>query len=326
MGLGILLISGVAGAETPHVRLRMAAVAPDGTAWARELKASAREVALATHGEVELKWYLGAIAGDETEALERIRRGQLDGAAGASFCERLAPSLRVLRIPGLIRDRAEGRHIIGRLRPTFTQEFARAGFVDLFVEPFGSEVIFSRTAVASMKDLRTNRLWVWALAETLLDHLRQMGTHTVALPLERAARAYDDHLVDGFIGVPTAALAYQWIWRVHYYTPLNIAVLPGCSFITQRAFDEISIESRNGLRGAMAKMAIRFDDVGRTQDDELLGTLLEKQGVKRVAVSPAFLAEFLDEARRARSKAADVPAALVAEVEGWLAEYRAQRR
>ena len=85
-------------------------------------------------------------------------------------------------------------------------------------------------------------------------------------------------------------------------------------------------ESRNGLRGAMAKMAIRFDDVGRTQDDELLGTLLEKQGVKRVAVSPTFLAEFLDEARRARTKAADVPAALVAEVEGWLAEYRAQRR
>jgi TRAP-type C4-dicarboxylate transport system substrate-binding protein len=323
--LGSLAVgSGSARADGPPVRIRMAAVAPDGTAWARELKATAREMTQASGGAVEVKWYLGAIAGDEVEVLERIRRGQLDGAAGASFCERLAPSLRVLRIPGLVHDREEGRHVIARLRKAYDEEFSRAGFVGLFVEPFGAEMLFSRTPIATMNDLKTHRVWVWGLAETLLAHLRQMGVNVVPLPLEEAARAFDEGRVDAFLGVPTAALAYQWIGRVRFFTPFQLALLPGCAIVSQRAFDSISLESQSALRTTVAKMAVRFDDVGRTQDEALLGRLLEKQGLKRVTVSDAFRNQFLEEAKRTRVKDPQVPAALVAQVEQWLAEYRAE--
>jgi TRAP-type C4-dicarboxylate transport system substrate-binding protein len=324
VGVGILVLVGTAGADPAPVRIRMAAVAPDGTAWARELKVTSREVTQVSGGSVEIKWYLGAIAGDEVEVLDRIRRGQLDGAAGASFCERLAPSLRVLRIPGLVHDRDEGRHVIARLRKAYDEEFNRAGFVGLFVEPFGPEVLFSRTPIATMEDLKTRRVWVWGLAETLLGLLRQMGVNVVALPLEQAARAFDEGRVDAFLGVPTAALAYQWIGRVRYFTPFQVALLPGCAIVSQRAFDSISLDSQSALRTVVAKMAVRFDDVGRTQDEQLLDHLLEKQGVKRVTVSDAFRTQFLEQARRAREKDSQVPAALVAQVEQWLAEYRAQ--
>jgi TRAP-type C4-dicarboxylate transport system substrate-binding protein len=322
----VLALGAPGRAESPHVRLRMAAIAPDGTAWARELKASSREVAMATNGEVELKWYLGAIAGDEAEAIERIRRDQLDGSAGASFCERLAPSLRVLRLPGLVQSRAEGRYVITRLRNVFDEEFKRSGFVELFVEPFGTEVIFSRAPVTTMKDLRESRVWVWSLAETLLRLLRRMGAKIVPLPLEEAGRAYDENRIDVFVSVPTAALAYQLGVRARYFTPLNLALLPGCAVVAQRSFDGMSVEAQRGLRAAMAKMAIRFDDVGKTQDEQLLGGLLEKQGIKRVAVSEAFRAQFLDEARRARQTEPVVAPALVAQVEQWLTEFRAGRR
>src|SRR5437870_3661048 len=83
------------------VVLRLGTVAPDGTAWARELRSFGRDVESGTHGAVRVKFYFGSIAGDEIAALDRIRRGQLDGMASGVACHRIMPSLRVTRIAGL---------------------------------------------------------------------------------------------------------------------------------------------------------------------------------------------------------------------------------
>src|SRR3954467_6995726 len=94
-GLTLGLSSSTA-ARADEVTLRMGTMAPDGTAWARELNAFARDVDQRTHGQVRIKWYYGGITGDEPGMGERIRRGQLDGAAsGGPLCESLAPSMRV---------------------------------------------------------------------------------------------------------------------------------------------------------------------------------------------------------------------------------------
>src|SRR5271170_6030812 len=98
--LGLVITASPAQAEP--VQLRMAAIAPEGTAWARELHALARDIEGQTDGRVTMKWYLGAIAGDELTSVERVRRGQLDGVGGALFCTRLAPSLWVVRLAGLL--------------------------------------------------------------------------------------------------------------------------------------------------------------------------------------------------------------------------------
>src|SRR4051794_39797241 len=91
--IGVVMVACVAQAE-PRI-LRLGTIAPDGTAWAREFNTFAREVETETGKQVKVKWYFGGIAGDESEMLERVRRGQLDGAAsGGPLCERLSPSLR----------------------------------------------------------------------------------------------------------------------------------------------------------------------------------------------------------------------------------------
>ncbi|HEY1586925.1 MAG TPA: TRAP transporter substrate-binding protein DctP, partial [Polyangia bacterium] len=111
--------------------LRMAAIAPEGTSWARELKAFARGVENATDGAVRVKWYLGGVAGDEAEEVARIKRDQLDGRAGAMICDILAPSLSVTRIAGLLHSRAEASRVVNLLTPTIAEEFQRNGFVFL---------------------------------------------------------------------------------------------------------------------------------------------------------------------------------------------------
>src|SRR5690348_4499292 len=92
LGTALLLAATAMG---DPVRLRFATVAPQGTGWAREIDAFTRDVATATDGGVQLKWYMGGIAGDEFEVIDRIHKDQLDGAALSIACEKLAPSLHV---------------------------------------------------------------------------------------------------------------------------------------------------------------------------------------------------------------------------------------
>jgi TRAP-type transport system periplasmic protein len=320
----LLLAPALLRADPPKVRLRMAAIAPEGTAWARELKALSRDIESSSGGQVEMKWYLGGIAGDEQAAIERIQKGQLDGIAGASFCERLGPSLRVTRIVGLFQNRDETRHVIARLRPTIDAEFDKKGFVNLGMSGFGNAILFSRTPVRSMAELRQGKYFIWELDDVWIKLFPEMGVHTVPLPVTEAARAYDEGRTDGFIVVPSGALAFQWSTRAKYFSELRAGFLPGCVTIAHRAFDALPIASQQAIRTAVAKFMIRFEDVGRATDAALLGGLFEKQGLQRVPVSASFLAEFLDQARQLRDKTKVVSQETLSQVQGWLADYRAE--
>src|SRR5689334_15317701 len=119
--------STAAGADT--AMLRLATIAPEGTAWAREMQAFGRDVDTGTAGRVRVKWYYGALAGDDKTAAERIERGQLDGVASGPWqCERWAPSYRVLRPPGLFEDPAEATFATHLILHDLDGEFAHAGF------------------------------------------------------------------------------------------------------------------------------------------------------------------------------------------------------
>jgi TRAP-type C4-dicarboxylate transport system substrate-binding protein len=314
-------------ARSDETTLRMAAIAPEGSAWARELHALSREVAIQTSGTVKLKWYLGGIAGDELTALERARRGQLDGLAGALFCERLAPSLWITRIVGLFQDRVEGRLILNRLRPALEAEMRQHGFVDLGEGNFGSEIFFTREPVRSMADLRRIRLWTWSLDDFWVRELPAMGIRVVPLALESAAQAYDAHEIDGFIAVPTAALAYQWSARAVYFSELSASFLPACIVVTRDAFEQLSVAEQDVVRAASAKLAGRFADLGEEQDRTLLSGLFERQGLKRIKVSPRLYSDFHDSAADVRARMAEimlreknVSPTLLTEMLGWLSE------
>jgi TRAP-type C4-dicarboxylate transport system substrate-binding protein len=327
LSLTLLIATVLCGrAAAEPVLLRFASIAPEGTAWARELKAYARDVELLSHGELRIRWYLGGIAGDESVTPARIRKGQLDGEAAGVTCDRLAPSLKVLRIAGLLRRRDEAESVVARLVPTLEREFQHSGMTLLGMTWFGSDIIFSRVPVRSMADLRHLRFWIWNLDEVWVAELRGLGLKTVPLPVEEAGRAYDDGRVDGLLALPTAALAFQWSVRTRYFTNLPMASMAACIFVSNRAFDALPTESKSALVAAGGKLNFRFKDINAAQEDALLGGLFERQRTRAVAASPIFQAEFLDSARQAREAIPDgvVPRALIVTVQTWLSDYRAE--
>jgi TRAP-type C4-dicarboxylate transport system substrate-binding protein len=306
--------------------LRFATVAPEGSAWAREIRRFARDVEDESHGELHIKVYFGAIAGDELQMAERMRREQLDGViSGGMVCAREATSLRVLRLLGLVRDRSEAIYLINRLRSTFEREFEAHGLVALGIAVVGVDTLFSRTPIRSLADLRRDRYWIWDGDETVQKQMGALGVRLVPSPLSDAARLYDEHKVDGFSTVPGAALAFQWSAQARHVTALQYAILPGCALIAQRAFDPLSIEARRAVRSAGAKLEARFNELTASQDEMLLGRLFARQGLVTEAASPRFRAEFAAATVEARVRlgAGLVPLALVNEAVQILTDYRA---
>ena len=316
-----------APAVAEPVTLRFATAAPDGTAWARLFRAMGRELEAESHGELLTKWYFGGIAGNELQMLERMKKNQLDAVlSGGMMCMKLSPSMRVLRLLGLFQSREEASYVLGRLRATIDREFAAAGFQNLGEASLGSDMMFTRSPVMSLADLKKTRLWYWDLDEPMREQLHAIGVPAVALPVEEAARAFEDHRTDGFLAVPTAVLAFQWSAETSYLSQLRLGFLPGCLVVANRAWDQLSVDDRKLLTAVTAKTQARLEELGRSQDAELLGSLFARQGVKTTPVTPAFASEFFEAARAAREALRDklVPGELIDRVTGWLADFRAE--
>jgi TRAP-type transport system periplasmic protein len=320
-----VVLAGRAATADP-VTLRIASVAPEGTAWAREMRAFGREVAAATHDEVQVKWYFSGIAGDELQSHARVRREQLDGViSGGMLCQRLAPSMRAAHMAGEFRDQDEVAYVIGRMKPILDREFAKEGYVNVVEAGLGFSIFFSRAPVRTMADLRTQRSWLWSLDEVMRTQLVAMGVNIVPLPVETSARAYDEHRVDAFIAMPMAALAFQWSAQTRYVIDLRVGYLTACLLISHKAWDALGHEEQQQITSAAAKLQQRIESGARESNDLLLGGLFAKQGLTRTPVSPALQAEFAAAALRARQPVEKLmPPGIMERVAGWIAEYRSQ--
>lgn len=326
--LPLLLVASVrhAGAA-PDFTLRMATVAPDGSTWARELKEFGREILDATNGSVAVKWYFGAIAGEEVRVEERIRKQQLDGtASGGMLCEKLAPSFRGIRMLGLYRNADEVSFVYGQLRPQFDIEFRKQGFVNVAEGLLGSVAVFSRQPIDSLANLKAHKLWHWDQDEPQGLIMDAMGLSTQPLALDRASRAYDQGAIDGFYSIPGAALAFQWSAQARYVMDLKADYLVGCVIIADRAYDRLPLRFQEAVRAAGARLHARWEDTVRRQDDALMSGLFEHQGLRKVPISEQLRKEFFESARAAREQlgAKLIPPLLMKRVFELLSEYRTQ--
>jgi TRAP-type C4-dicarboxylate transport system substrate-binding protein len=318
-----LAVARVAAAEP--IVLRVGTAAPDGTGWAIEFKAFARYVEAEAKGALRIKLYLNSVAGDELEMGERIRRGQLDGVASGQFlCQNVAPSMRVLRLPGVFQSRDEARDTVTRMQSTLDAEADKNGFVILGAAGLGPDVFFTREPVRSLEDARRLKLWRWDVDDLGIAASREMGLNIVPLRLGDARRAYDDKRIDGFLAAPSAALAFQWSSAAGYVTDLHSGYLYGCLVFGQRQFQRLDPAAQAALRAGAARMLVGVEELGRRQDEQLLGGLFAKQGLKSVPVTASFRAEYFGAAKVARERVIDklIPRALVERVLRMLADYR----
>jgi TRAP-type C4-dicarboxylate transport system substrate-binding protein len=327
--IGLVLLLAASTAAADPVVLRMATVAPEGTGWANECRTFAREVEARTNGRVHIKWYMNGVAGDETEITERMKRGQLDGAgSGGMVCSKVAPSMKVGRLPGIFQSRDEATFVMNKLQPIFEREARDAGFVYLVGASIGDDMLFSRTPVRTMADLKKLHTWRWSADDVAIRLNQEMSLPTVPADLADARQLFEQGRVDSFWSVPTAAVAFQWTVAAPYLLDLHESHVFGCVLVSAHLYDALRPEDRQQVSAAAARLGVAFDELAVNTEKFLFGGALQHQGVKIVPASESLRAEFFGAAVAARQRAGNqvVSPTLITRVMSLLSDYRAEHQ
>ncbi len=261
------------------VKIKVAAVTPEGSTWVKVLRDLARDVKRDTAGDVVLTIYAGGVSGDESDVLRKMRVNRID-AAGYSGVGLgiILPEIRVLEAPLLFRNNAEIDIVREKLFDYFEAGFDRKGFVLLGFVEGGWVYLFSRSNLADENALKAAKMWVWKgdrVAEMLL---RNFGIRTTPLHIADVNTGLETGMIDSFYSPPLAAIAFQWHARIEYMLDYPMANSNAALLMTRRSFSALSPEHQQALKSLALKHCRRLVEFTR-RDNEEARKQLQSQGI-----------------------------------------------
>jgi TRAP-type C4-dicarboxylate transport system substrate-binding protein len=261
--------------------IKFATVAPEGSAWLKEMRALDKRLRKMTQGQLGFRLYAGGIAGDELDVLRKIRIGQLHSAAfsGVGIAQ-ILPMVRVLDLPFLFRNEDEVDLVHRELRGYFAEHFREKGFELLSWAEIGDVFIFSKGPIGSLQDLTGCKIWTWSGDPISKETFSLMGTNPIPLSITDVTTALNTGMIDTFYAPPLGALALQWHTYVKYMTSLPLAHATGAVLLSKRYYDKLPPNLQALLRGEVEKTMTSLTHVLRKQSSESID-LIRKSGLER---------------------------------------------
>ncbi|GAA0708785.1 TRAP transporter substrate-binding protein DctP [Dokdonella soli] len=259
--------------------IKIATVAPDGTAWMRELRAAAEGVKKRTDGRVEIKYCPGGVMGDDATVLRKIKIGQLQGGAftGGSF-SLFAKDAQIYSLPFMFRSQEEIDQVRAKLDPLLKQSIAQAGWESLGISGSGFAYLMSTHAIRSRDDLRAAKVWV-PLGDPV-DELafKAAGVTPIPLALADVYTSLQTGLIDTAANTPSGAIAFQWHTKIKHFVDVPLTYVVGIVVVEKKIYDGIDAEDRRALSEELTAASARLDKLSR-DDNAGAREALERQGI-----------------------------------------------
>jgi TRAP-type C4-dicarboxylate transport system substrate-binding protein len=120
----------VAGGAHATTTIKIGTLAPQDSPWGKEFKKWANAVSTGTNGEVQLDFQWNGQAGDEVLMVQKMRSGQLDGAAitAVGLAQTGVTDVLLFQMPGLFANWAKLDSARNALKDDFNKAFEAKGF------------------------------------------------------------------------------------------------------------------------------------------------------------------------------------------------------
>jgi TRAP-type C4-dicarboxylate transport system substrate-binding protein len=264
-----LLASSVAVSK---VRLKVAVVAPEDTAWANNLKKFAKDIKKHTKGEVNMKIYFGGVMGDEPDVLRKIRVGQLQGGifTGKTLGE-INGDVRVIEIPyTFFDDRNKALNALDQMTPYFNKRFLDNQFVNLGFFELGMIYFISVKETKKLSDLKGQKIWTWQGDDLVTSVIKNMNLISVPLPLTDVLGSLSTGMVQAAYAPPLGIVALQWYTKVKYLIDFPLAFSVGAMLIKDSAWKKISPEHQKYIQETAKKYVSKVNDANNLENGEAL--------------------------------------------------------
>ena len=285
------LIASSVAAQPNHL-LKIATLAPEGSSWAKVLRTIDADVRQETGGNVGFKIYPGGVQGDEKVVLRKMRIGQLHGGNfGGQGVSQTFPDVLALQMPFLFDSYAEVDYVLEKMDAFYRRGYEERGYVFLGWTDIGFVHILSQQPVATVEDMRTQK--VWQLPDEPLTSVlfRLAGVTSVPLNIPDVLLGLQTNLIDVVYAAPSATIVLQWFTRAKYVTQLPINYTLGALLIDKRTFAKIPAVDREHIHRLARQHLATLNQRNRRENDEAM-TVLQANGLSLVEVNPNDIETF----------------------------------
>ncbi len=263
-----------AAAQEAKVVIKMATLAPKGTAVAKAFDELANQIREKTLGEVAFKTYWGGVQGDERDVMRKIKLGQLHGGGfmgpGLGL---IVPEVRVTEIPYVFRNYEEVGYVRKMLQPDMNRLFEEKGFKVLGWMDLGFVYIFSKEPLTDLGVARRQKWWALE-GEPLSQAMYQaLEISPVSLSISDVATSLSTNLIDCANSTPFGAVAFQWYSRFNYMTGYPSTNILGATIVKKDIWDKISPASQKIILEVATGQHLKIEKATRYEDAKSIDLL-----------------------------------------------------
>ena len=320
----VFLLVAPRNAVSKAVTLKIATLAPEGSAWIQTFDDLNAAVKKKTNNGVRFKIYPGGVLGDEKDMRRKMHVGQIQGAVLTSAgLSGIFSEMDVFQIPFLFESYDEVDYVVEKMDAFFRNGFADKGYILLGWSEGGFIRLMSTAPISSLDDLRKAKVWTWEdapMAKAIFDAAR---ISAIPLSLPDVLVGLQTGLVDVVYAPPAGAISLQWFTKVKYLTDVPLTYLVGAVVIKQKVFDRIPPDYQDVVLKSFQARMEKLKAVIRDENQEAL-RVMQKQGVTIIKPTKEAVAEFNRLADRAvqRPGAIAFTPKVLDEVTAYLEEYR----
>jgi TRAP-type C4-dicarboxylate transport system substrate-binding protein len=269
----------LATAANAATTIKIATVAPDGTAWMRELRAAADSVKTRTADRVEIKFYPGGVMGDEPAVLRKMKIGQLQGGAfTGGEISAVVKDAQIYSLPFVFKTPDEVDKVRADIDPLLKKSFQQAGFEVLGISGGGFAYLMSVKPTRSKDDLKAAKVWVPQGDHVAEAGFKAGGVTPISLPLADVYTSLQTGLIDTAANTPSGAIAFQWHTKIKYMVDLPLTYVVGILMVDKKVFDSLSPEDQKTVGDELGGAFQRLEKINR-DDNTQARDALQKQGI-----------------------------------------------
>ena len=290
--LACLLSTTLPAAAAP-TRIKLATVAPTGSAYHKSLLKLRDEWRQLSNGSVDLVIYADGKLGGESDTVGLMSVNSLQAAmltaVGLSGIEKGVEALQSIPMGFQSLDAVD--YVGSHLQPMLEERLLKKGFVVLAWSDAGWVRFFSRDPLLRPDDLKKMKLFTWSGNPDLLDIYKATGFRPVPLESADIVPGLQTGLIDVLPSPPVFALATQTDTRAPHMLDLNWGPLVGAIVVRKETWEKLPADLRPKLLAAARATGQEIRASGRKESDAAVKAM-EKRGLKVTPVTPEIEAEW----------------------------------
>ncbi len=282
----------------------------------------------ATNGNVTPRWYWGGIMGEDSDYIDKMKIGQLDGAAfSGQGVVMIMPEMSVLELPFMFTDYNEVDYIRKKMFPRFDELARKRGYVITAWADQDFDQIYSRKyPMTHLEEFKKAKFLTW-YGPAEQNVLEKLGVRPIPMGVLEISPSIRQNMADTLIAPAVWILGSQLHPVIRYVNPVKIRYSPVALFINLESWNKLPPDYQDKLLSIRDNELKEFTIKSRSDSVKSLNAMITKGGVKKSIMPADELKKMQDLVKPIWYEMAgkDYPKTLLDELLAHLDDYRSGR-